>query len=95
MEQTIKLVKPDAVVSIEIGEGFYRRCQELASEVVENKTPEELESIYKSFKEQKVEGFEAKVLETMLILIKEFGKNLDEKYLEEISAEEYMKRMSQ
>lgn len=71
-EKTFEVIKPDTILEIKMGTGYYRRIQDVTSFIVEGKSVEELQAGYKEIADQNVTTPWVRHYETMLILCKEF-----------------------
>jgi len=87
--QKIKIIKRDAILSIDISTNFYLRCKYLAAYLIEGKSNEEMTAAYEKIKNQKVDEPWIEHLETMLILCATFDKQAnDTGNIEELTKEE-------
>ncbi len=88
-EKKIKIVKRDAVLSINISTGFYLRCKAVAAFLIDGKSNEEITAAYNKIKDEKVDEPWIGNLETMLVLCAEFEKQANETgNIEEVTKEE-------
>jgi hypothetical protein len=72
MENTsVEIIKPDAVISVSISAGFYKRLQNLTIYHSTQKPAEEMEQIIEDLKQDKVEDEWTEHFETLLILSNE------------------------
>lgn len=91
----IKIIKQDAVLSINMSTGFYLRCKAVASFLIDGKSNEEIAATYEKMRNQKIDQAWESHLETILILCAEFDKQAAETgNIEEITKEELEEKLT-
>lgn len=73
-DQEIDVIKEDAIVSIQMSTGYYKRIQQIIAFLLENKSISEIQASHKTIAEKKVTEPWVYNYETLLILCKEFEK---------------------
>ncbi len=75
-DQVIDIIKEDAIVSVKMSTGYYKRIQQVIAHLLENKSVNTIQEAHKAISE-KNSGKEPWIYhyETLLILCKEFEKN--------------------
>ena len=87
--KTIKVLKRDAVLPINISTGFYLRCKAVATFLVDGKSSEEMSAVYEKIKTSTVDEHWIIHLETLLVLCAEFEKQANSTgNTEELTTEE-------
>jgi hypothetical protein len=87
--EKIKIVKRDAILSINMSTAFYLRCKSVAAFLIEGRSQEEMSQAYEKIKNQSVDEAWIANLETILILCAEFEKQANEtNNIEEVTKEE-------
>lgn len=77
--ETVKVLKPDAVVSIPIGSSFYVKLKELLGYFTETRTEEELQQFDTLLKEKKeITEDWMNHMTTVILLIRAFEEKADE-----------------
>ncbi len=92
-EKTFEVIKPDTILDIKMGTGYYRRIQDVTSHIIEGKSVEELQEGYKEISEQNITTPWVKHYETMLILCKEFETTARDKGFVDIVSEETLLKL--
>ena len=93
--QKIKVIKRDAVLSINISTGFYTRCKAIAGYLIEGKSNDEVNNAYERIKNSNIDQPWIEHLETILVLCAEFDKQADATgNIEELTREEIEKMIS-
>lgn len=70
--ETVEIIEPTAVVSIEIGAGFYQKIQQVVGFLITEKSVEDLKSANDQIQTGVITEEWVKQYETLLILCKEF-----------------------
>ena len=65
-EQLFDLITQEALVSVKMSAGYYRRIQEATASFVKGKTPEQINSAHDQIRSQKITEDWVKHYETML-----------------------------
>ena len=90
--QKIKIIKKDAVLSVNISTHFYLRCKAIANYLLDGKSNKEINEAYEKIKNEKIDESWIQHLETILVLCAEFDKQANEtNNLEELTKEEFEK----
>ena len=88
-EQLFELIVPEAMVSVKMSAGYYRRIQEATAHYVLGKTPEQITSAHDQIRDQNISDDWVKHYETMLILCREFENLAKEQgFVRKVTAEE-------
>lgn len=77
-EQTIDVIKEEAIVSIKMSTGFYKRVQQIIGFVMEGKKIPDIQDAHRAIAERKVNEPWVYHYETLLILCREFEKEAQE-----------------
>lgn len=70
--ETVEIIEPTAVVSIEIGAGFYQKIQQIVGFLIADKTVEDLKDANEQIQSGIITDEWVKQYETLLVLCKEF-----------------------
>ena len=90
--QKIKILKKDAILSINMSTHFYLRCKAIANYLIEGKSITEMNEVYEKIKNEKIDEPWIAHLETILVLCAEFDKQANEtNNVEELTKEEFEK----
>lgn len=73
-QHIVDVIKEDAIVSIPMSTGYYKRIQELTKHIVETKSEGVMELAHESIRDQKISEPWVFHYETLLILCNEFEK---------------------
>lgn len=73
-DQLIDIIKEDAIVTIKMSTGYYKRIQQVIGFVLEGKTAKEIQESHQAISEKKIDKPWTYHYETLLILCKEFEK---------------------
>ena len=91
----IKIIKKDAIVSINMSTTFYLRCKAVASHLLEGKSNDEISKAYEKIKTSNIDQPWIEHLETILVLCAEFDKQANATgNIEELTKEEIEKMIS-
>jgi hypothetical protein len=91
LKREIEAIKPDAMVDITIGTGYYKRVQDAVTFVIAGKTPEDLKTAHEQIKTDTVADDWVRHYETLIILCKEFEKTAKDKgFTQKMTVEEFM-----
>lgn len=71
-QQEIQVISENAIVTIKISTGFYKRIQALLSNTLEGKSTKDIHKMHEEIASKKVENPETFHYETLLILCNEF-----------------------
>ncbi len=74
-DQMIDIIKENAIVSIQMSTGYYKRIQQVIAFLLEGKTVAEIQESHKAISEKRANEPWMYNYETLLILCKEFEKN--------------------
>lgn len=74
-EEKIEIIMPEAIISVNMDTGYYRRIQEIVGFMVSEKTQEQLQHAHDQISSQVVTEPWVQHYETLLILCKEFEQN--------------------
>lgn len=77
-EQKIDVIKEEAIVSIKMSTGFYKRIQQMIGFVMEGKKVPDVQDAHRAIAERKVNEPWIYHYETLLILCREFEKEAQE-----------------
>ena len=72
--EVIDVIKEDAIVSIKMSTGYYKRIQEVTKSLIETKSSGVMEIAHQSIRDQKITEAWVFHYETLLILCNEFEK---------------------
>ena len=87
--QKIKIIKRDAVLSINMSTAFYLRCKAVANYLLEDKSNDEINNAYTRIKDKTIDQPWIEHLETILVLCAEFDKQANATgNVEELTKEE-------
>lgn len=93
LKREIEAIKPDAVVNIPMGTGYYKRVQQLLTYVIAGKTPEQIKEAHDQIKADDIKEDWIKHYETIVILCKEFESLAKaNKFTEKMTIEDFMNR---
>lgn len=70
--ETVEIIEPTAVVSVQIGAGFYQKIQQIVGFLIADKTVEDLRNANDQIQSENITDEWVKHYETLLILCKEF-----------------------
>lgn len=85
-DQMVDVIKEDAIVSIKMSTGYYKRVQNVIGFLIEGKSTKEVQSAHKSIASRNVTEAWVYHYETLLILCKEFEKGAHEgKFIEKMT----------
>jgi len=88
-EQLFDIITKEALVSVKMSAGYYRRIQEATASFVKGKTPEQINEAHEQIRKQTYTDEWVKHYETMLILCKEFENMAKEQgFVKKVTAEE-------
>lgn len=73
-KEVIDVIKEDAIVSIKMSTGYYKRIQEVTKFLIESKSSGVMEIAHESIRDQKITEAWVFHYETLLILCNEFEK---------------------
>lgn len=71
-DQKFDVIAPEAVISIKMSTGYYKKVQEATAYLAMSKGPEQIKSAHEQIKSQNITDDWVSHYETMLILCKEF-----------------------
>jgi hypothetical protein len=69
-ENKIKVIKPDAVIVIKFDRDFYQRLTFVLRQIIEDKTPEQMQEAAKQMNENNITDLWVANYQTMLFLLK-------------------------
>jgi hypothetical protein len=88
-EQLFDVITQEAVVSVNMSAGYYRRIQEVTASFVKGKNSEQINGAHDQIRNQAITEDWVKHYETMLILCKEFEAMAKEQgFVKKVNAEE-------
>lgn len=88
-EQRFDVITQEAVVSVKMSAGYYRRIQEATASFVKGKNSEQINGAHDQIRKQTITEDWVKHYETMLILCKEFEAMAKEQgFVKQVTAEE-------
>jgi len=88
-DQLVDVIKEDAVISIKMSTGYYKRIQNVIGFLIEGKPTKEVQESHKSIASRNVTEPWIYNYETLLILCKEFEKGAHEnKFIEKMTIAE-------
>lgn len=94
--QVVNVIREDAIVSIPMSTGYYKRIQSLLNFYLEGKTKQDFEKAHESIKNQDIKEAWVFHYETLLILCSEFEKTAKaHNFIDEIPLEEYQKTLEE
>ena len=93
-DQLVDVIKEDAIVSIKMSTGYYKRIQNVIGFLIEGKPTKEVQESHKSIASRNVTEPWVYHYETLLILCKEFEKGAqDGKFIEKMTISELREAM--
>lgn len=94
-DQLVDVIKEDAIVSIKMSTGYYKRIQNVIGFLIEGKPTKEVQESHKSIASRNVTEPWVYHYETLLILCKEFEKGAqDGKFIEKMTISELREAMA-
>ena len=94
--EVIDVIKEDAIVSIKMSTGYYKRVQEATKSLIETKSPGVLEIAHQSIRDQKITEAWVFHYETLLILCNEFEKAAKEtNQIQQMTVSEFEKHIKE
>lgn len=78
LPDTVETIDPNAIVDIKMSFSFFNRVRNIYTSMIESKTPEEIESFQNQLTSKNITDQWVVDLETIMILINEFQKNVKE-----------------
>ena len=94
-DQLVDVIKEDAVISIKMSTGYYKRIQNVIGFLIEGKPTKEVQESHKSIASRNVTESWVYHYETLLILCKEFEKGAqDGKFIEKMTISELREAMA-
>jgi hypothetical protein len=94
-DQLVDVIKEDAVISIKMSTGYYKRIQNVIGFLIEGKSTKEVQESHKSIASRNVTEPWIYHYETLLILCKEFEKGAqDGKFIEKMTISELREAMA-
>lgn len=94
--EVIDVIKEDAIVSIKMSTGYYKRIQEATKSLIETKSPGVLEIAHQSIRDQKITEAWVFHYETLLILCNEFEKAAKEtNQIQQMTVSEFEKHLKE
>ena len=93
LKKEIEAIRPDAVVNIPIGTGYYKKVQELLTYVIKGKSEEDIKRAHEEIKSDAITEEWIKHYQTVAILCKEFETLVKaQKMTETMTVEEFINR---
>jgi hypothetical protein len=85
-DQMVDVIREDAIVSVKMSTGYYKRIQNVIGFIVEGKSTKEIQKAHQSIASRNVTEAWVFHYETLLILCKEFEKGAHEnKFIEKMT----------
>jgi hypothetical protein len=93
--ELIDVIKEDAIVSVKMSTGYYKRIQNVIAFLIEGKSVQEVQDSHKAIAARNITEPWIFQYETLLILCREFEKNAHENnFIEKITIAELREAMS-
>lgn len=93
--ELIDVIKEDAIVSVKMSTGYYKRIQNVIAFLIEGKSVQEVQDSHKAIASRNITEPWIFQYETLLILCREFEKNAHENnFIEKITIAELREAMS-